>query len=107
MAAVIFGSEEITQDTRISMVIISLKNFVIKIKKKLKIKIVPGKEPFYCSKCKEIKNIKCFDKKCLKKHIKKISGSHIRNLLKKEISIPDYLMSPKISRLISKKSLIK
>lgn len=83
------------------------KKFCYKNQKKLKIKIIPGNEPFYCSKCKEIKNIKCFDKKCLKKHIKKISGSHIRNLLKKGISIPEYLMSPKISRLISKKSLIK
>ena len=56
MAAVIFGLEEITQDTRISGYNQS-KKFCYKNQKKLKIKIIPGNEPFYCSKCKEIKNI--------------------------------------------------
>ncbi len=80
--------------------------YCYKNQKKLKIKIIAGTEPFYCSNCEIIKNTKCSDNACLKKHIKKISGSQIRGLLKKNKSIPEYLMSPIISKLLSKKSLI-
>jgi len=82
------------------------KIFCYKNQKKLKIKIIAGSEPFYCFNCKTIKNTKCLNKKCLNKNIIKISGSLIRKLLKEEKSIPKYLMSPKISKLLSKKSLI-
>ena len=80
--------------------------FCHKNQKKLQIKIIAGSEPFFCTNCKEIKNTKCKNKKCSKKHIIKISGSKIRNLIKKNKPIPNYLMSLKISKLLSKKSLI-
>ena len=81
-------------------------NFCYKNQKKLNIKIIAGAEPYYCSNCNKIKNTKCLDKNCSKKNIKKISGSLIRGLLKKNKSIPEYLMNPKISKLLSKKHLI-
>ena len=80
--------------------------FCHKNQKNLKIKIIAGSEPFYCSNCKIIKNTKCLNKICKKKHVIKISGSLIRKMLKKNKPIPEYLMNPKISNLLSKKSLI-
>jgi sulfate adenylyltransferase len=80
--------------------------FCYKNQKKLQIKIIAGSEPYFCSNCKKIKNIKCKNKKCLKKHIIKISGSKIRDLIKKNKPIPSHLMNLKISKLLSKKSLI-
>tara|TARA_B100000787_G_scaffold52758_1_gene38126 strand:- start:6610 stop:7677 length:1068 start_codon:yes stop_codon:yes gene_type:complete len=80
--------------------------FCYKHQKKLNIKIIPGKEPIFCSNCKKIKNTKCLSKKCLKKHKIKISGSKIRELLIKNKTIPSYLMDLKISKFLSKKSLI-
>ena len=82
------------------------KRFCFKNQSKLKIKIIPGKEPYYCKNCKIIKNTRCSSKKCLPKHIIKISGSKIRKLLKENKKIPSYLMNTKISKLLSKKSLI-
>jgi sulfate adenylyltransferase len=81
-------------------------NFCFKNEKKLKIKIIAGAEPFYCLNCNTIKNKKCLNKNCLKTNIIKISGSLIRKLLNENKSIPQYLMDPKISKLLSKKSLI-
>ena len=81
-------------------------NFCYKNQKKLNIKIIPGAEPFYCSNCKTVKNTKCLNKNCLNKNIIKISGSLIRKLLNENKIIPQYLMNPKISKLLSKKSLI-
>ena len=81
--------------------------FCYKHEKKLNIKIIPGNEPIYCTNCKTIKNTKCLSKKCLKKHKIKISGSKIRKLLKSNKTIPNYLMDLKISKYLSKKSLIK
>ena len=80
--------------------------FCHKNQKKLNIKIIAGKEPTYCLNCKTIKNTKCVSKKCLKKHKVKINGSKIRQLLMENKKIPHYLMDFKISRLLSKKSLI-
>lgn len=80
--------------------------FCYKYQKKLKIKIIPGNEPIYCSKCKTIKNIKCINKNCHEKYKIKISGSKIRRFLKLNKRIPSYLMDTKISKLLSKKSLI-
>ena len=80
--------------------------FCYKHQKKLSIKIIPGNEPIYCLNCKTIKNTKCLDRKCLKKHKVKISGSKIRELLRRNKVIPNYLMDLKISKLLSKKSLI-
>jgi sulfate adenylyltransferase len=81
-------------------------NFCYKNEKKLKIKIIAGAEPFYCSYCNTIKNKKCLNRNCLKTNIIKISGSLIRKLLNENKLIPQYLMDPKISKLLSKKSLI-
>ena len=81
-------------------------NFCKKNQKKLRIKIVAEREPFYCKKCKSIKNKKCFGTKCKKDDIIKINGSQIRNLLKMNKKIPEYFMKPRISSLLSKKSLI-
>ncbi len=80
--------------------------FCHKYQNKLKINIIPGNEPIYCSYCKLIKNTKCSNKKCSKKHKVKISGSKIRQLLKQNKEIPSYLMDLKISKFLSKKSLI-
>jgi sulfate adenylyltransferase len=80
--------------------------FCFKNQSKLKIKIVAGNEPYYCANCKKIKNTKCLSKKCLDKHVKKISGSKIRELLRKNKPISEYLMNPKISKLLSKKFLL-
>lgn len=82
-------------------------NFCYKYQKELDIKIIPGKEPVYCFICKTIKNTKCSNKSCIKKNKAKISGSKIRELLKKNKKIPSYLMDINISKLLSKKSLIK
>ena len=81
-------------------------NFCYKNEKKLKIKIIAGAEPFYCSNCNKVKNKNCLNKNCLKTNIIKISGSLIRKLLNENKLIPQYLMDPKISKLLSKKSLI-
>ena len=80
--------------------------FCYKYQKKLQIKIIPGNEPMYCSKCKTIKNTKCLNKSCQEKYKIKISGSKIRGFLKQNKRIPGYLMDFKISKLLSKKSLI-
>lgn len=74
--------------------------------KKINIKIIAGKEPYYCNNCKIIKNTKCNHRTCSKQNIRKISGTKIRKLLKENKKIPDYLMDKNISTLISKKSLI-
>ncbi len=71
---------------------------------KLKIRIIAGKEPFYCKSSKKIINDM---KLCSSKNILKISGSKIRQILRKNKSIPHYLMSPQISKYLSKKSLLK
>ena len=81
-------------------------NFCFKNQKKMNIKIIAGAEPFHCSNCNKTKNTKCLNKNCSKKHIKKISGSLIRELLKLGKLIPEYLMDPRISKLLSKNSLI-
>ena len=80
--------------------------FCHKNEKKLKIKIIPGKEPIYCLNCKCISNTTCLKRNCNKKDKINISGSKIRELLKKNKLIPEYLMDHKISKLLSKKSLI-
>ena len=81
-------------------------NFCFKNQKKINIKIIAGAEPFHCSNCNKIKNTKCLNKNCSKKNMKKISGSLIRELLKLGKLIPEYLMDPRISKLLSKNSLI-
>ena len=76
--------------------------FCKKITKKLKINIVSVKEPYYCSKKKFIVN-QCSCKISCKIPV---SGSNIREMIKKNINIPSYLMSKKISKNLNKLSLI-
>ena len=76
--------------------------FCKKITKKLKINIVAVKEPYYCSKKKFIVN-QCSCKVSCKIPV---SGSSIREMIKKNINIPSYLMSKKISKNLNKLSLI-
>ena len=76
--------------------------FCKKIEKKLKIKIIAQKEPYFCKKLFKIVN-NCNCKKSCKI---KISGTLIRKLLNKKKEIPTNLMSKIISNKLSKKSLI-
>ena len=78
--------------------------FCKSLEKKIGIKIISEKEPFYCRIQKIVTN-KCKSAKCNKKKIM-ISGSKIRNLIKKNKKIPSYLMIEDISKLINSKSLI-
>jgi len=75
--------------------------FCKKNEKKIGIKIVSKKEPFYCRKKHKITN-KCKFKNC---NIK-ISGSKIRNLLSQNKKIPKIFMSNKFSKSLNKNSLI-
>ncbi len=79
--------------------------FCKKVEKKINIKIISEKEPFYCKIHKQITN-RCKSKQC---EINKIlvSGSKIRQILLKKKKIPEYLMSKKISKMLNYKSLIK
>lgn len=80
--------------------------FCYKNQKKINIKIIPGDEPLYCMKCDIIKNSKCSKNNCANNFKIKISGTMVRNLLKKNKKIPSYLMDHKISKFLSKRSLI-
>jgi len=83
------------------------RKFCFKNQSKLGIKIITDNEPYYCKNCMRIKNTNCTNLKCSTRDIIKISGSLVRNLLKKNKKIPKYLMDTKISNLISKNSLVK
>ena len=76
--------------------------FCKKIEKKLKIKIIAEKEPYFCKKLLKIVN----DCNCKKNCKTKISGTIIRSLIKKKKKIPVTLMSKLISKNLSKKCLI-
>tara|TARA_Y100000816_G_scaffold284135_1_gene261882 strand:- start:603 stop:1637 length:1035 start_codon:yes stop_codon:yes gene_type:complete len=76
--------------------------FCKKNSKKLKINIVTLKEPYYCSNKKFIVN-HCNCKIPCKISV---SGSSIREMIKKNINIPSYLMSKTISKNLDKSSLI-
>ena len=81
-------------------------NFCKKIQKKLGISIVAQSEPFFCSACKSIVNKKCQYKNCRNAKIIKISGTKIRNLIKRNKPVPEYLMKKEISTVLNKKSII-
>ena len=76
--------------------------FCKKIEQKLKIKIIAEKEPYFCKKLSKIVNY-C---KCKKNCKIKISGTTIRNKIKRNVKIPTTLMSKLISKKLTKKSLI-
>ena len=74
--------------------------------KKIGIKIITEKEPYYCLGCKKIVNKKCLNKKCINSKKKNISGTKIRNLIIRNKNIPEFLMHKQISKLLNKKSII-
>lgn len=76
--------------------------FCKKIEKKLKIKIIAEKEPYYCKKMSEVVN-SC---NCKNNCKIKISGTIIRQLIKKNKKIPSIFMSKIISKNLNIKSLI-
>jgi len=80
--------------------------FCKKNEKRIGIKIIAQREPYYCISCKRIVNRKCFKKKCKDSLKKLISGTKIRNLLKNNKKIPRYLMHKSISGLLNKKSIL-
>ena len=79
-------------------------NTCLKFQKKLGIKIVKFNEPFLCKKCNKIINKKC--NKCKKTNKILISGTKIRNFIKKGKKIPENLMNIKISKFLNKNSLL-
>ena len=71
---------------------------------KSKIKIIPFDEPYLCKSCKVIVNKKCNLCKSIKKQ--PLSGTLIRRKLLKGQKIPNYLMDKRISKKLSKSSII-
>ena len=74
------------------------------IKRKLKINIISEKEPFYCKKHKIVSN-HCLKKSCEYNKVL-VSGTKIRKYLSNKKKIPEFLMSKKISQVLSFNSLI-
>ena len=74
------------------------------IKRKLKINIISEKEPFYCKKHKIVSN-HCLKKSCEYNKVL-VSGTKIRKYLSNKRKIPEFLMSKKISQVLSFNSLI-
>jgi len=85
----------------------SSQKFCLKNQEKLGIKIIAEKEPYYCSGCKKIVNKKCLKKICIKSVKQSISGTKVRNYIKKNKTIPQHLMDRKVSKILSKKSILK
>jgi len=77
-------------------------NFCKKNQKKLKIKIIAEKEPYYCSTANNIVNA-C---KCKSKCKISISGTKIRQMIINKKVIPEIYMSKIISKYLKKTSLI-
>ena len=79
-------------------------NFCKIYKKKIGINIISEKEPYYCKANQRVGNN--FKKSSNKNKIL-ISGTTIRNYILKKKPVPKFMMSPKISNLLSHNSLIK
>jgi len=77
--------------------------FTKKNEKKIGLKIISEKEPYYCRKHLEILN-NC---RCSKNRKVLISGSKIRKLILKKKKISNLLMNPLISKFLNKDSIIK
>ena len=77
--------------------------FTKKNEKKIGLKIISEKEPYYCRKHLEILN-NC---RCSKNQKVLISGSKIRKLILKKKKISNLLMNPLISKFLNKDSIIK
>jgi sulfate adenylyltransferase len=84
----------------------SSQKFCLKNQKKLGITIIAEKEPYYCSGCKKIVNKKCLKKICIKSVKQSVSGTKIRNIIKKNKIIPQHLMDKRVSKILNKKSIL-
>tara|TARA_B100000989_G_scaffold298982_1_gene291619 strand:+ start:2560 stop:3618 length:1059 start_codon:yes stop_codon:yes gene_type:complete len=81
-------------------------NFCKKNQKRLGINIIAENEPYFCSSCKLIVNKQCKVKKCVNAKKIRISGTKIRNLVKRNKPVPEILMKKEISIILDKKSII-
>lgn len=79
-------------------------NFCKKNEKKIGIKIIAIKEPFYCKKCRLMRSP---ENSCKHhpKYRKFLSGTEIRNFIRKKQSIPNYYLSKSISKNLKINSL--
>lgn len=78
------------------------RDYCKRVETKLKIKIVSLNEPKLCCICNKISIRKC----CKSSKMKNISGTMIRNYIKNNKKIPENFMIKKISKKLSKNSLI-
>ena len=79
-------------------------NFCKFFKKKIGIKIIAEREPYYCKKHQQVGNN--FKKSSSKNKIF-ISGTKIRKYILKKKIIPKYMMSSSISNLLGYHSILK
>ena len=79
-------------------------NFCKKNKKKIGLKILSFKEPFYCKKCKAMKGYseKCRHKKENKKYL---SGTTIRKHILNKKKLPKYYLRREILKILNNKSI--
>lgn len=79
-------------------------NFCKKFKKKIGIKILSFKEPYYCLKCKKIRGSseKCNHKKI---NMKFLSGTEIRKHILKKKKLPEFYLRKEILNILDKKSI--
>jgi len=79
-------------------------NFCKKNEKKIGIKILSFREPFYCNKCAEMKGYseKCGHKKENKKYL---SGTEVRRHILNKKKLPNYYLRKEIGKILSKKSI--
>ncbi len=84
----------------------SSQSFCFKNQNKLGIKIIVQKEPYYCHGCKKIVNKKCLKNLCKRSLKIVISGTKVRNYLRKNKDIPEIIMNKKISKILNKNSII-
>jgi sulfate adenylyltransferase len=79
-------------------------NFCLKNEKKIGLKILSFKEPYYCKKCRIMRGAfeKCSHKKIYKKFL---SGTVIRRNILKNKKLPNYYLRKEILNKLSKKSI--
>jgi len=80
--------------------------FCLKNQKKLGIKIIAEKEPYFCGGCKKIVNKKCSKKNCRLSDKTYISGTKIREYISNNKKIPEHLVDKRISLMLKNKSVL-
>ena len=84
----------------------SSQKYCVKNEKRIGIKIISEKEPYFCHGCKKVVNSRCVNNKCNLEKKEKISGTKIRKLIYKRKKIPEHLLYNKIIKVLSRKSLL-